>query len=105
MSDGSDKRRHPRYEIPVEGTLRSGSNEAPCKVRNLSANGALLEVDMPLRPGHLVTVDIPQMGAHNARVVRVIWKFAAIALEGGEKEVEGFIVEWMENEGNDASAP
>lgn len=105
MTDGPDKRRHPRHEIPIEGTLKSGGNEAPCKVRNLSAGGALLEVDLPLRPGHLVTVDLPDIGAHSARVVRVIWKFAAVALESGEKEVEGFIVEWLENEGKDAEAP
>lgn len=105
MSDGPDKRRHSRHEIPLEGTLRSGGNQAPCKVRNLSAGGALLEVDLPLRPGHLVTVEIPEIGSHNARVVRVIWKFAAVALEEGQKEVEGFIVEWTENEGKDASAP
>ena len=102
MVDDPDKRQHPRHEIPLEGTLRSGGNQAPCMVRNLSAGGALLEVDLPLRPGHLITVDIPEIGAHNARVVRVIWKFAAVALEGGEKEIEGFIVEWMENEGKDA---
>ena len=105
MSDGPEKRRHPRHEIPLEGTLRSGGNEAPCKVRNLSAGGALLEVDLPLRPGHLVTVEIPEIGAHNARVVRTIWKFAAVALEGGEKEIEGFIVEWLKNDGEDAPAP
>jgi hypothetical protein len=104
MNDGPEKRQHPRHEIPLEGVLRSGGNEAPCKVRNLSAGGALLEVDLALRPGHLVTVDIPEIGAHSARVVRVIWKFAAVALQDGEKEVEGFIVEWLENEGKDTPA-
>lgn len=101
MSDGSDKREHPRHEIPVEGTLRAGDQEVPCKVRNISAGGALLEVDIPLRPGHLVSIELPGTGSQKARVVRVVWKFAAIAMEGGEKEIEAFIVEWLKNEGGE----
>ena len=101
MNDSSDKRQHPRHEIPVEGTLHAGSDEAPCKVRNISAGGALVEVDIPLRPGHMVTIDLPDVGSHNARVVRVVWKFAALSLESGEKEIEAFIVEWLKNEGEE----
>ncbi|HSR55746.1 MAG TPA: PilZ domain-containing protein [Alphaproteobacteria bacterium] len=107
MTDESDKRRHPRHEIPIEGVLRSGGQEAPCKVRNMSAGGALLEVEIPLRPGHLVTVDLPDIGSHEARVVRILWKFAAVEMESGEKEIEAFIVEWLQNEdgGESESSP
>jgi hypothetical protein len=104
MSDASDKRRHPRHEIPVEGTLIAHGEEVPCKVRNISAGGALLEVGIPLRPGHLVTIDLPGIGRNTARVVRVIWKFAAVSMEGGEKEIEAFIVEWLKNEGSNAQS-
>lgn len=101
MADETDKRRHPRHEIPLEGTLHSRGEEMPCRVRNISASGALLEVDANLRPGHYISVEIPEIGKFGGRVVRVLWKHAAMHMEEGTAEVEGFLVEWIENQTKD----
>lgn len=100
-----DNRRYPRHEIPLEGTLQVRDDDWPCRVRNISASGALIEVDAPLRVGHLIIVDIPEIGRMRGRVVRTIWKFAGVALEDSEKEVEAFIVEWLAQEAEDSESP
>lgn len=104
-NDDTEKRRHPRYEIPLEGTLHVRDEAVPCRVRNISANGALVEAEVPLRSTNLVTVDIPEIGTMKGRVVRVIWKFAGVALEEGQGEAEAFIVEWLAQESKDGTAP
>jgi len=92
----SEKRQHPRYEIPLEGIVHSGSGDAPCRVRNISVGGALIEVEAGLRPGHLIKVEIPEIGLMNARMTRMNWKFAAIHLEDGQEKVSNFIDEWVQ---------
>ncbi len=70
----------------------------PCQIRNISATGALVQVDASLRPGHFVSLEIPELGKMGGRVVRLIWKHAGITLEECETEINGFIVEWLENQ-------
>lgn len=98
MEDETDKRRHPRHEVPLAGTLHSRGDTTPCQIRNISASGALIQVDVNLRPGHYVTVETPEIGKMGGRVVRVIWRHAGISLEEGNQEVEGFLVEWLKNQ-------
>ena len=95
------RRRHPRHDIPLEGTLHSRGETMPCQIRNISAGGALIQVEANLRPGHHVAVEIPEIGKLAGRVVRVIWKLAGISLEEGEAEVDAFIVEWLESQSKD----
>ena len=102
MADNeTEHRRHPRYEIPLEGTLRAGSEVVPCRVRNISASGALIEVEHQLRVAHLVTIEIPEIGRMTARVARVSWKFTGLSLVDGEEAVDAFIVEWLEQNPQD----
>ncbi len=101
--DGDEKRQHPRYEIPLKGTLLTGRDEVPCDIRNLSAGGALIEANASIRPGHYIDVEVPEIGRLSGRVTRVVWKFAGLALERGQKEVEAYIVEWLENAGPGAA--
>jgi len=97
--------RSPRYEIPLEGTLHAGSVVVPCRVQNISASGALIEIYHQLRIGHLVTIKIPEIGSMTARVARVSWKFTGLSLVEGEKAVDAFIVEWLERESKDTQSP
>jgi hypothetical protein len=90
-----DQRRHPRYDIPLEGTLHWRGETMPCRVRNLSVGGALIEVEKTLRPGHQVTVEIPEIGKMTGRVVRMIWKLVGISIEEGEPEIDAFLVQWL----------
>ena len=54
------------------------------------------EVEANLRPGHLIKIEIPEIGQFNARMTRMNWKFAGISLVDGEKEVGAFISSWLE---------
>lgn len=102
MEEENDKRRYPRHEIPLSGTIHYRGETMPCFIRNISASGALLQVDANLRPGHYVSVDVPEIGKFGGRVVRVLWKHAAMNFEEGKAEVEGFLVEWTERQSKDA---
>ena len=96
-----DHRQHPRYDIPLEGILHSRGEAMPCSIRNISAGGALIRTEANLRPGHYVSVETSEFGKMSGRVVRVIWNFAAISLEGGKTEVDAFLVEWLERQPKD----
>lgn len=99
---GSEKRQHPRYEIPLGGMLHAPTGDAPFQVRNISAGGALIEVETSLRPGHLIRLEIPEIGTVNGRMTRMNWKFAGIALADGQDKVGAFIDRWLEGEGSGA---
>ena len=101
MDYQTDHRRHPRYDIPLEGILHYRGETMPCQVRNISAGGALIKVEANIRPGHYVSVEIPETLKMAGRVVRLIWKHAGISLEEGEAEVEAFIVEWLGRQSKD----
>ena len=101
MGNETDKRRHPRHDIPLEGILYYRGETMPCQVRNISAGGALIKVEANIRPGHYVSVEIPETLKMAGRVVRLIWKHAGISLEEGEAEVEAFIVEWLGRQSKD----
>ena len=105
MDNENNRRRHSRHDIPLEGKLTWRGQSMPCQVRNLSAGGALVEVESTLRPGHLITIEVPELGKMTGRVVRMIWKLAGISLEEGEAEVDAFIVEWLERESKDTESP
>ncbi len=63
----------------------------------------MIEVEANLRPGHLIRIEIPEIGMFNARMTRMNWKFAGIRLEEGEEKVGAFIQEWLED--NPDAAP
>lgn len=51
-----DKRSQPRSSMFVAAVMRSGMEQAPVKVRNMSPNGAM--VDTPLAPARGTSVDL-----------------------------------------------
>jgi hypothetical protein len=105
-ANGTENRRHPRYEIPLEGTIIAGGVSVPCQVRNISVGGAFVEVKTSLRVGHLITVKIPEIGSMTGRVARVTWRFTGIALQDADEAVDAFIVEWLaQNSQDDTQAP
>jgi hypothetical protein len=74
-------------------------------VRNISAGGALVEVQTTLRPGQAIDVEIPELGKMPGRVVRVFWKLAGISLDQDEGKIDSFIVEWLERGPKEIEAP
>jgi c-di-GMP-binding flagellar brake protein YcgR len=98
------RRRDARHQIPLEGFVRKGEKSIPCRLRNISAGGALIEIDSNdlfelnahLRIGHTATLEIPSIGAFKAHPTRMHWKFAGFAFEAGSAEIGAFIKHWQE---------
>ncbi|MDH3240930.1 MAG: PilZ domain-containing protein [Alphaproteobacteria bacterium] len=98
------RRQHPRFEIPLEGVVRKGEKTVPFRLRNISAGGALIEIDSAdlfelnahLRIGHSATMEIPDIGTFKARPTRMHWKFAGFSFENGNAEIGAFIKHWTE---------
>ena len=101
------KRQHPRFEIPLEGLVHKGKKSVPCRLWNISAAGALIEIDTnalfdingSLRIGHAANLEILEIGMLIACPKRVHWKFAGMAFEGDVEEVGAFINQWLEGQG------
>lgn len=100
------KRRHPRIEIPLEGIVHKGHKSAPCRLRNISGGGALIEIDpnalieigSSLRVGQPMKVEIPEIGTFQAHPTRMYWKFAGMSFEEGTEKVSTFIAHWQEGQ-------
>lgn len=103
------RRRNARHEIPLNGFVRKGDKSIPCRLRNVSASGALIEIDSSdlfelnahLRIGHTATLEIPEIGTFKAHPTRMHWKFAGFAIEDGAAEIGAFIEHWQEDAGQD----
>lgn len=93
--NASDQRRHPRHDIPLRGYLQSGGAVVPCRVRNISAGGALVEASANLRLGDWATIKVPHFGSITGRVARVASTFIGIAFSDGEQAVDAFILQWL----------
>jgi len=103
------RRQDSRHEIPLEGIVRKGEKSIPCRLRNISAGGALIEIDTSdlfelnahLRIGHSATLEIPSIGTFKAHPTRMHWKFAGFAFEDGSAEIGAFIKHWQESAGQE----
>ncbi len=93
--NASDQRRHPRHDIPLRGYLHCGGAVVPCRVRNISAGGALVEASANLRLGDWATIKVPHFGSITGRVARISSTFIGIAFSDGEQAVDAFILQWL----------
>ena len=98
----SDQRRHSRHEIPLQATLQAAGVVVPCRVHNVSASGALIDVNARLRIGDRVTVKVPDFGAMVGLVARISSTTVGIAFEEGEAAMDAFIAEWLALESGNA---
>lgn len=67
----AEKRSIPRPRVLKAGTIAFGGAAIDCTVRNVTATGALLEVESPLGIPHHFVLVIPSDGV--SRSVRLIW--------------------------------
>jgi hypothetical protein len=67
-----EKRATPRQRVLKSGTIRFGGGAIDCTVRNLSTNGAALDVATPVGIPATFTLAIPSDGFHFA--CQVLWR-------------------------------
>jgi len=61
-ADRRERRKQPRKSTLWRGTLRTPAGDMQCRVLNLSARGAKLEVEGALAPGQSVTLIMEPLG-------------------------------------------
>jgi PilZ domain len=66
-----EKRSSPRMRVRKAGTIAFGGAAIDCTVRNLTASGALLEVESPVGIPHRFVLVIPPDEV--SRACRLIW--------------------------------
>jgi len=98
----TDQRRHSRHEIPLQASLQAAGVVVPCRVHNISASGALIDVNAQLRIGDRVSVKVPDFGTMVGLVARISSTTVGIAFEEGEEAMDAFIVEWLAFESGNA---
>lgn len=67
----AEKRSNPRMRVLKAGTIAFGGAAIDCTVRNVTASGALLEVESPLGIPQRFLLVIP--ADHVSRSCRLIW--------------------------------
>ena len=79
---GTSQRRQPRRALQLEtsGVLPSGF-EANVTIHNISAAGLLLETEVPLAEGEAFTIELPEIGRVEARIVWVSGRLYGCAFE------------------------
>lgn len=55
-------RREPRKRVFYSGTLEVRGQVLPCRIRDLSAFGALIDLDVPVWTGYDAVLDVPKVG-------------------------------------------
>lgn len=64
-----DRRRHPRRALRLETNGRVEDFEANVTVHNLSAVGLLIETELPLDVGEVLSINMPDIGPVGAEIV------------------------------------
>lgn len=98
----ADQRRYSRHEIPLTASLQAAGVVVPCRVHNISAGGALIDVNAQLRIGDRVTVKVSDFGTMVGLVARISSTTVGIAFEEGEEAMDAFIVQWLAFESGNA---
>ena len=91
----TEQRRHPRHDIPLQASLRAAGTVVPCLVHNISAGGALIEVNAQLRIGDRAEIKFADYGTMAGRVARLSSTTAGIAFDDGEAAMKAFIEQWL----------
>jgi hypothetical protein len=66
-----DGRTTPRRTVLLAGSIVHNRQRFPCRVRNVSAGGLKVQIDVPLAPGTPVHAELPRFGRFPAVVAWV----------------------------------
>ena len=88
-----DRRRHPRIAVSRPVRAKSGAREHRGATKDISGNGAALEIDAELEDENLVELDIEDMSRVSGRVARWFDDGFAIEFDIDEDEEARLIAE------------
>jgi len=80
-SHSDDRRSHPRYSLDTALELSVKDQKVRCQLNDISISAISVIIDQPPKVGESVTVDVPGIGVHKARVKRVSDRVVALDLE------------------------
>ena len=86
--NGVERRRHERVDVFLNGNLRTATTFTPCRVYNISVAGAFIEVNVVLRVGERILLELPGSAGVTGRVVRIDSNKAGIAFETAKAAME-----------------
>ena len=75
-----DRRTHPRYTMDAGLELSVGDRKVQCQLNDISISAVSVIMDQPPKVGETVTIDVPGLGVHKARVKRVSDRVVALDL-------------------------
>ncbi len=80
MSDSHDRRTHPRYSMDGALELSVNDQKVRCQLNDISISAVSVIINRPPKVGETVTIDVPGLGVHQARVTRVSDRVVALDL-------------------------
>lgn len=81
--DSSDSRATRRRTVMLAGSIVYNRQRFPCRVRNLSAGGLKVQIDVPLAPGTPVHAELPRFGRFPAVVAWVEGRMMGLVFPEG----------------------
>ena len=79
-SQYDDRRLHPRYSMDGALELSVRGQKVRCQLNDISISAVSVNIDPPPKVGEPVTIDVPGLGVHQARVTRVSDRVVALDL-------------------------
>lgn len=76
-------RETPRRTVMLAGSIIYNRQRFPCRVRNVSAGGLKVQIDVPLAPGTPVHAELPRFGRFPAVVAWVEGSMMGLAFPEG----------------------
>lgn len=86
-----NRREHKRVFISKPATIADGDQEVAGRILNISAGGAGIRLDVQLLDHTKITVDIENIGAIPAKVVRQMQDGVGVKFELSEEKEQRFI--------------
>jgi hypothetical protein len=84
-----ERRKHPRIEINEPGYVSSGGSVMSCRVRNISPEGAAIEVDNPaFVPARFRLVIVRDRTVHECKVIWIQRKRIGLAFVAVPQKAE-----------------
>lgn len=92
----AERRRHPRVSLSKPARAKSGDEERDALVRDISAGGAALEVEVDWENGDYAEINIDDLSPLGGYVTRTFDDGVAVEFDLDEEEEDRLLAEVME---------